>query len=148
MLVRSASSTAFCAIAADCATCRLISVTELASSSDAAATVCTLVEASSVAAATAVAWFDVSSAVAVIDEAVACNSVEAEATERSTVDMFVSNAWVSSLTRAARATRALIASASFSASSLALIMFSLKISTARAIRPISSFLSVAGIATE
>ena len=105
-LVRSASATAFCAIVADCATWRLISVTELASSSDAAATVCTLVEASSVAAATAVAWLLVSSAVAVIDDAVACNSVEAEATDLSTVDMFASNVGVSSLTRVARATRA------------------------------------------
>ena len=123
-------------------------MTELASSSDAAATVCTFVEASSVAAATAVAWLLVSSAVAVIDDAVACSSVEADATDLSTVDMSASNAWVSSLTRAARATRALMASASLSASSFALIMFSLKISTARAIRPISSFLSVAGTSTE
>ena len=88
VLVRSASDTAFCAIAADCATWRPISVTELASSSDAAATVCTFVDASSVAAATAVAWLLVSSAVAVIDDAVACSSVEADATDLSTVEIF------------------------------------------------------------
>ena len=140
--------TAFCAIAADCATWRLISLTELASSSDAAATVCTFVEASSVAAATAVAWLLVSSAVAVIDDAVACNSVEADATDFSTDDMSLSNASVSSFTRAARAIRSLIASASLAASSLAWIMFSLKIRTALAICPISSCLSVAGISTE
>ena len=51
---------------------------------------------------------------------------------------------MSSLTREARAIRALKASASLAASSFALIMFSLKISTVRAIKPISSFLSVAG----
>ena len=100
------------------------------------------------AAATAVAWLLVSSAVAVIDDAVACSSVEADATDRSTVEMSASKVSVSSFTLAARATRTRMASASFSASSLALIMFSLKIKTARAIRPISSFLSVAGIATE
>jgi len=78
---------------------------------------------------------------------VACSSVEADATDLSTFEMSASNVWVSSFTRAARATRALMASASLAASSLALIMFSLKIRTALAIRPISSFLSVAGIST-
>ncbi len=144
-LVRSASITAFCAMLVDCATWRPISVTELASSSDAAATVCTLAEASSVAAATAVAWLDVSSAVAVMAEAVACSSVDAEATVLSTAEMPASKPSVSSFTRAARAIRSLMASASLAASSLALIMFSLKTTTARAISPISSCFSVAGI---
>ena len=123
-------------------------MTELASSSVAAATVCTLAEASSVAAATAVAWLLVSLAVAVIDDAVACNSVEADAIAFSTDEMLVSKPWVSSLTGVARATRSLISSASFAASSLALIMFSLNTTTAQAIRPISSRLPVAGISTE
>ena len=53
-LVRSASETAWLAILAELPTWRLISLIEDDSSSDAAATVCTLVDASSVAAATAV----------------------------------------------------------------------------------------------
>ena len=74
--------------------------------------------------------------------------VAAEATDFNTDEMSESNLLVKSFTRAARAMRSLIASASLAASSLALIMFSLKIRTALAIKPISSLLSMAGISTE
>jgi len=107
----------------------------------------TFVEASSVAAATAVAWLLVSSAVAVIDDAVACSSVEADATDRSTVDMSASNVRVSSLTRAARATRALMPRPP-SRKLLGLDHVLLEDQDRSRHQPISSLLSVAGIATE
>ena len=78
------SLTAFAAIAEEAFTWRLISATELDSSSVAPATDCTLVDASSEAAATAVACCSVFSAVVVIDAAVLAISVAAEATVLTT----------------------------------------------------------------
>ena len=79
-LVFWASSTAFWAILLDWPTWRPTSSTDWDSSSAAEATVCTLVEASSDAAATAVDWRLVSSAVDAMDCAEPCISVAAEAT--------------------------------------------------------------------
>jgi hypothetical protein len=123
-------------------------VTELASSSDAAATVCTLVEASSVAAATAVAWLLVSSAVAVIDDAVACNSVEADATDRSTVDMLAIEGLGQFVHPCCPRHAGADGLGLLLGKLLGLDHVFLEDQTARAIRPISSFLSVAGITTE
>ena len=80
LLVRSASCTAVAAVAEDCATWREISVTELDSSSVAAATVCTFALASSAAAATAVVCWPVLSAMPDIDCAFDCNWLAAAAT--------------------------------------------------------------------
>src|SRR3546814_9913526 len=72
------SDLALRATCADLATWRLISAIEEESSSAALETVCTFVEACSEAAATAIAWRDVCSAVAVMEVAVGCNSVRSE----------------------------------------------------------------------
>src|SRR5436305_1860518 len=82
-LVRSASLTALLAISLDRVTCREISVTELDSSSAAAATVPTLLEALSEAAPTVAARALASLAVDVIDCAVACIPAAAADTERT-----------------------------------------------------------------
>jgi len=146
-LVISASAAALPAMPVDWATWRPISATEELSSSAALATVCTLVEACSDAAATAVDWREVSSAVAVMLWAVACISVADEATVRSTMETSASKSWVSFSMARARASRCFCASASRAASSFALIMFSLNTSTALAMTPISSRRSVAGTST-
>ena len=78
-LVRSASATALLAMSADWPTWRLISAIEPDSSSVAAATVCTLLVASSDAAETTVAWRLVCSAVADRAAALACISLVAAA---------------------------------------------------------------------
>ncbi len=145
--MRPASSTAWPAICADCDTWRLISVIEDDSSSAADATVCTLVDACSAAAATAVDWRDVDSAVLVMEAAVDCISFVADVTVCSTRDTSVSNSRVNRSISLVRASRAVCASASRAAAALALIILSLKTSTALAMAPTSSRRSVAGIST-
>ncbi len=82
-MVRSASLTALLAISLDWLTCRAISVTELDSSSAAAATVLTLFDARSEAEATFAARALASPADDVMDSAVVCMPIADDATERT-----------------------------------------------------------------
>jgi hypothetical protein len=93
------------AIFADCATWREISTIEEASSSDATATVCTLLLASSAAVATLVACWMLCPPVCDMDWAVDCNSVPAADTWPTNSTAFASNACVRASTFLPRSAR-------------------------------------------
>jgi hypothetical protein len=146
--LRRALSTARAAISVDCATWRPISATEDVNSSVALATICTLAEVCSEAAATTPACRLVADAVEDIDWAVSSITEDADDSPPTSSETLVSNARVSS--SSARARRILTSlSASFStARRSALIMLSLKTCTAAAIAPISSSRSLPEMLSE
>ncbi len=149
-LVMRAWSTAPLAMRADSCTWRLISFTEDDSSSVAEATDCTLVEASSDAAATTVVSSCARSAVAVSVEAEASSSVDAEDTV-STISPTAPSNWSASLTISALRCCAAISSCRCLASASSRAFCSettLNFSTAPATWPSSSLRPRPGNTTE
>ena len=138
-LVRSASLTALLATSLERVTCREISLTELDSSSAAAATVPTLLEALSEAAPTVAARALASLAVAVMDCAVVCMPAAAVDTER-TIPLTLRSKSPARLSIAARrsvAARCCASASTFSRPRMRTAL-SLKICTVAAIAPTSS----------